>query len=78
MHHDALKTDHYCYSTSPNRRYADILVNECQDKLYFDKLTDKQYYAFEEYLNKEIDYLNQKNLQLAEYYKRYAKTLSNK
>lgn len=78
MHHDAIKIDYYCYSTSPNRRYADILVNECQDKLYFDRLTDKEYYAFEEYLNREISYLNQKNLQLAEYYKRYAKTLSNK
>ena len=78
MHHDAIKTDQYCYSTSPNRRYADILVNECQDKLYFDKLSDKEYYAFEEYLNKEINYLNQKNLQITEYYKRYARVLGNK
>lgn len=76
LHHDAINTDYYCYSTSPNRRYADILVNECQDKLYFKNLTDKEYYLFEEYLNNEINYLNQKNLQLNEYYKKYAKTLN--
>ena len=76
LHHDAIDTDYYCYSTSPNRRYADILVNECQDKLYFKNLTDKEYYLFEEYLNNEINYLNQKNLQLNEYYKKYAKTLN--
>lgn len=74
-HHDGVNEEYYCYSTSPNRRYADILVNECEDTLYFNKPTNKEYYAFEEYLKKEADYLNQKNLQIAEYYTRYARTL---
>lgn len=56
--HDGLNLEHYCHSTSPLRRYADILVNECIDNFYFKRLSDKELIIFEDYLKEEVEHLN--------------------
>lgn len=78
--HEGLQYAYYCQPTSPLRRSADILVNECIDKFYFDRINDKEASAFEEYLQNEIDYLNDKRHKAVKYIEKYnkAKTRSIK
>lgn len=71
--HAGLDLSHYCHSTSPIRRYADILVNECVDNFYFSRLSDKDAYDFEEYLKKEVKHLNDKSIGVIKYYETYQK-----
>ena len=78
--HEGLQYAYYCQPTSPLRGSADILVNECIDKFYFDRINDKEASAFEEYLQNEIDYLNDKRHKAVKYIEKYnkAKTRSIK
>lgn len=71
--HEGLDLSHYCHSTSPIRRYADILVNECEDKFYFSRMSDKEIDKFEKYLTKEVEHLNDKAKGTAKYYEKYQK-----
>ena len=72
-YHEGLNLDFYCNSTCPIRRYADNLVNFCQDNFYYKTPTDKQYINLESQLKKEVDFLNEKDKETLEYYKEYIK-----
>lgn len=69
--HEGLALPFYCHSSSPLRRYADILVNECEDKFYFDRCSDKEAYLFEDYLKGEVDYINDRIIGLEKYLSEY-------
>lgn len=73
--HEGLNLDYYSHTTSPLRRFADVLVNLCEDKFYFTNIGDQEYYKLEEYLKKEVEALNEKNQEILEFYKRYTRTL---
>ena len=71
--HDALGLGYYTHLTSPNRRFADILANQCIDNFYFNNLDDKNREFFEKYLKKEVAKLNDKLRGLDNYYREYSK-----
>lgn len=71
--HDGLELKYYSHITSPNRRYADILANQCIDNMYFNNLSDEEIKTFEKYLKREIDYLNDRLEGIKHYYGEYAK-----
>ncbi|MGN0992571.1 MAG: RNB domain-containing ribonuclease [Bacilli bacterium] len=71
--HDALGLGYYTHITSPNRRYADIIANNCIDNFCFNNLTDKQIKDFEKYLKNEVDYLNDRLEGIKNYYDGYAR-----
>ena len=71
--HESLNLPYYCHSTSPLRRSADILVNECEDMFYFNNPSDRETYKFEKYLKKEIDYINDRAGAIMRYGEKYHK-----
>lgn len=71
--HDGLTLDYYSHSTSPLRRYADILVNECEDNFYFSRLSDRETDLFLEYLKGEVEYTNDRIMGLEKYLCEYEK-----
>lgn len=74
--HDSLKTDAYTHSNSPIRRYADILVNLCEDNFYFSNISDVDAYLFEDSLKEDIKYLNKRNEEIMRYYQKRMKIRS--
>lgn len=71
--HDALGLGYYTHLTSPNRRYADILANCCIDKFYFGNPNTRETIDFENFLNKEVEYLNDRIVGINSYYEDYSK-----
>lgn len=71
--HDALGLGYYTHLTSPNRRYADILANCCIDKFYFSNPNTRETIDFEKFLNKEVEYLNDRIVGINSYYEDYSK-----
>lgn len=71
--HDALGLGHYTHVTSPNRRYADIVANQCIDKFYFNNPSEKETKEFEKYLENETNYINDRLIGIDNYYEDYAK-----
>lgn len=71
--HDALGLGYYAHLTSPNRRYADILANQCIDNFYFNDLDDKNKERFENYLKRETARLNDKLRGIENYYEEYSR-----
>lgn len=71
--HEGLDLEYYSHTTSPLRRYADIIANNCEDLFYFNSPTDEEVRSFEEKLKSDIDHLNAKEYEVFEYYKKYAK-----
>lgn len=71
--HESLDLDEYGHTSSPLRRYADVLVNDCEDICYFSKPEDKKLYLFEDKLKEDVEYLNIRNKEIVEYYKSYSK-----
>lgn len=72
-YHDALGILYYTHITSPNRRYADILANDCIDNLYFQDLNSQKVQLFEKYLRKEVEHLNDRLIANKLYSEEYAK-----
>lgn len=64
----------YTRSSSPLRRYADILANDCEDNFYFKNIESKEAYEYIENLKNEIKYLNSREQEINKYcQKRYKK-----
>lgn len=64
----------YTRSSSPLRRYADILANDCEDNFYFKNIEDKEAYKYIENLKKEVKNLNSREQEINKYcQKRYKK-----
>ena len=70
---DGLDFKFYCRSTSPIHSYADIVLNRCEDMFYFKNPSDKEAYLFEEYLENEVEYINDKIAFLNRYRNKYEK-----
>jgi len=73
--HEQLDLEYYSHTTSPLRRYADVIANHCQDNFYFSRISDEEAYAFEENLKNEVSHINEKEKEIFEYYKRYARIM---
>ena len=69
--HEGLNFEFYCHSTSPLHSYADIVLNQCEDTFYFRNPSDKEAYEFEDYLDKEVEYINGKLAMLDRYREKY-------
>ena len=59
--HAGLKIDHYTHFSSPLRRAADIVAENAVDAFYFNLLTEKEKYDFEDSLEYTIKTLNNQN-----------------
>lgn len=69
--HDGLNLDHYCHATSPDRRAADITVEESMRRCYFKKPTDQDIYFLEEELPRVAKHINKKRVLIQDFMKDY-------
>ena len=65
--HEALGLGYYSHVTSPNRRCADILANQCINNFYFRNSTDEDVKTFESYLIGEVERLNDRLIGIDNY-----------
>ena len=71
--HDGLGLEHYCHTTSPLRRAADLVVNHGLDLCYFKDPSDKEMYRLEEDVKKYKDIINCKNAEIELFLTEYSK-----
>ena len=73
INHDSMDLKMYSTCTSPVRRYADIIANECEDKFIFSDISDEDAYAFEYKLKGDIEHLNRRAKEISAYYEKYTR-----
>ena len=73
LEHESMDLKSYSTCTSPIRRYADIIANDCEDKFIFSNISDEEAYAFEDTLKEDIKYLNKRSKEINNYYDRYSR-----
>lgn len=69
--HDGLNLEHYCHATSPDRRAADIVVEECMNRCYFKEPTEKDIYFLEDQLSRIGKHINKKRSLIQDFVKEY-------
>lgn len=70
--HDGLNLDSYCHATSPLRRYADIVVEQCLNTCYFNTPSDRDVYLLEDYVKREASNINSKNQSIRNLFLEYS------
>ena len=76
VHHDALAVDAYSHTTSPLRRYVDILNIECIKKFIInDDYTNEDIKVYKEYICKAIEEINARKKVIGDYASVYEKRL---
>lgn len=76
--HFGLGTDYYSHSTSPLRRLADNLVNECIKKFILNPYTKDDVKKMEDKLDETAEIINNKRRSIDDYQVQYQKILSKK
>ena len=72
--HYGLGISAYTHITSPLRRFADIIANDCLNRMYFNSFDDKDIYEIEEDLKKSVNSINQKRLSIELFSEKYEKS----
>lgn len=68
--HDGLGFKCYGFTTSPIRRFADIIANAAIDTFYFKIPSNQEVYRFINYLESSVKTLNERHIEIVEHYKK--------
>lgn len=72
--HHGLGIKEYSHVTSPLRRSADNLANECLDAMYFKQASDREIKELERYITNQCMYINAKRPSVEKYSNAYENT----
>lgn len=69
--HQGLNLDFYSHSTSPARRYADVVNEQLLYRFLFQEFTDQDVYLWENIVKEKVKYLNERHKQNVEFATEY-------